>query len=133
MGCKSVLDRLKSDLNLSWRSGQATILAVATAAGPVVAQPGADTSGGVDRLDAVHGELWQPVVVITGKILRLPASPPLMSCSPTGPIQTISVYANPCLWDTRYWSMAATQSALWTWCHCQPLNASKPCVMAPQP
>ncbi len=65
MGWKSVLDRLKSDLNLSWRSGQATILAVATAAGPVVAQPGADTSGGVDRLDAVHGELWQPVVVIT--------------------------------------------------------------------
>ena len=52
--------RLKFRPQLSWRDCLTTILAFAAAAGPVVAQPGADTK------DATRGsELWQPVSVIT--------------------------------------------------------------------
>ena len=62
---KSGLDCLGSGLNLSWRSCLATILAAATAAGPVMAQPSADGNDTVDGLDDIHGSPWQPVVVIT--------------------------------------------------------------------
>lgn len=45
----------------------ATVLAVATAMGPVVAQPSTDTNDTTDESDQAPGELWQPVSVITRK------------------------------------------------------------------
>ncbi len=133
MGCKSVLDRLKSDLNLSWRSGQATILAAATAAGPVVAQQGADTSGEVNRLDTVHGEPWQPVVVITREDIE--------TCGLTTLDELLSDRANINSFGLRQ-PLSLGYQILVNGRHpvgsldlvpLSPLNASKPCVMAPQP
>lgn len=51
----------------SWRKTGllATVLAVATATGPVVAQPSTDRNDTTDESDQAPGELWQPVAVIT--------------------------------------------------------------------
>ena len=57
--------RLRFRPQLSWRTCLTTILALAAAAGPVAAQPGADTNNTTHGSAAGSVESWQPVSVIT--------------------------------------------------------------------
>ncbi|MYK06583.1 MAG: TonB-dependent receptor [Synechococcus sp. SB0670_bin_20] len=51
--------------DLSWKDCLATVLAFATAAGPVMAQPGAGTNAPIEGSDYASNEQLQPVAVIT--------------------------------------------------------------------
>ena len=64
-GHQSTPERQDSGLSLFWKGCLATVLAVATTTGPVVAQSGADMNDATDGSDHGSGELWQPVAVIT--------------------------------------------------------------------
>ena len=57
--------RLRFRPQLSWRDCLTTILALAAAAGPVVAQPNTDTEDTAHGSDDGSVESWQPVSVIT--------------------------------------------------------------------